>query len=313
MAFNIKTFGKLSPDQLKEEIENSKKGKGSSFKGKMVKQSDLPEGKTVFRIIPRPDHHLPWARVEEHNFYNKATKGWALFNCVASTGTHCEGCAMSQRLKDSDSKLDQEMGESGRAKAQFFMNVEFLLWGGEPVPKEMQGIKIFKFGLGIYKGSERGVTGGLLGLLEKYSFIQDPMKGCAVAITKLIGNQPLDTKYLVDIEKTRVEDEDGVSEKITKTPLPSLKDTSEAGLEAFVKTLQDLGSLARLEARNEIMDKLAKFMSPEVRADRRLGTGQSESPATGARKFQRATDILDGEGEEVFGPGTDDIPFDATL
>jgi len=309
MGFNIKTFGKLSPDQLKEEIENSKRGKGSSFKGKMVKQSDLVEGKTVFRIIPRADHHLPWVRVEEHNFYNPATKGWALFNCVASTGSHCEGCAKSQELLDSPSKVDQEMGQSGRAKAQFFMNVEFLLWGGDPVPKEMQGIKIFKFGLGIYKGSERGVTGGLLGLLEKYSFIQDPVKGSAVALTKVLGDKPLDTKYLVDIERTRVEEEDGVSEKITKTPLPSLKDTSEASLEAFVSTLQDLAPLARLEARNEIMDKLGKFMSPETRPNRQLN-GRNEEPRSSApRKFQRAVDILDGEGEEIHGPDLTDIPF----
>ena len=315
MGFNIKSLGKLSTTQIDEEIENSKRGKGNSFKGKMVKQSDLPEGKTVMRIIPRKDEgSLPWVRVEEHNFYNKATKGWALFNCVASTGQHCEGCAKSQELKDSPSKLDQEMGEAGRAKPQFFMLVEFVLWGGDPVPKEMQGTKIFKFGQGIYKGSERGVTGGLLGLIKKYPFIQDPIKGSPISITKVLGDKPLDTKYPVDIEKSYGEDEDGNTvEKIVKSPLIALPDgktPDEAKLEAFFEKLDDLKPLTRLEARNEIMDKLSKFMSPT--ANKQLGSGRTESSTP--RNFQRATDILDGDGEELRGPGADDdIPFDVTF
>ena len=311
MGFNIKQLGKLSTTQIDEEIENSKKGKGNSFKGKMVKQSDLPEGKTVMRIIPRKDEgSLPWVRVEEHNFYNKATKGWALFNCVAATGQHCEGCAKSQELKDSPNKMDQEMGEAGRAKPQFFMLVEFQLWGGEPVPKEMQGTKIFKFGQGIYKGSERGVTGGLLGLLKKYPFIQDPIKGSPISITKVLGDKPLDTKYPVDIEKSYGEDEDGNTvEKIVKSPLIALPDgktPDEAKLEQFFDKLDDLKPLTRLEARNEIVEKLSKFMSPSPQTNRQLGSGQYSGP----RNFQRAQDILDGSGEELHGPGVeDDLPF----
>lgn len=314
MGFNIKSLGKLSTTQIEEEIENSKRGKGNSFKGKMVKQSDLPEGKTVFRIIPRKEEgSVPWVRVEEHNFYNKATKGWALFNCVASTGQHCEGCAKSQELKDSPSALDREMGEAGRAKPQFFMHVEFLLWGGQPVPKEMQGTKIFKFGQGIYKGSERGVTGGLLALIKQYPFVQDPIKGTPVAITKVLGDKPLDTKYPVSIEKVMVEEEDGLNEKIIKTPLIALPDgktPDEARLEAFFDKLEDLKPLARLESRNEILDKLGKFMSGAPSQGKQLGSGKPEQGSAIPRRFQRAQDIIDGEGEFA-GPGSDDdIPFD---
>jgi hypothetical protein len=225
----------------------------------LVRQAKLPAGSsrspkpTRVRFLPPTDGMtVPWVSWSKHVIFSAEAGKDVFFNCI---GRGCPGCAEADRLFRGRDKLTQEKGKQGRAKPVYAANVIFETWGGGPVPEDKQGVKMFEFGPGIYRGTGKNVIGGLLAILNEQLDFSHPTQGCAIEIEKNVDgpNKQMDTTYVVKLVQApqRV---NGVM-----VPVPAVRPlaVSEAEIDEILGMRHNLGALTRTKSADELLMLMA--------------------------------------------------------
>lgn len=320
---NIKDLGTLDTSALDAEMLSAKarKGGGTDFKKMrevVVKAQDLPRGISRFRLLPPTDGvGMPWSRRDEHEIWNETDvqTEWRCvrFNCLHEMmNLACPGEAFLGRVERSKLSGGAKMAEKGKAKTHFTANVVFTQWGGGPVPPDRQGTRVFDFGRGIWKGTDKNVTGGLLALLnEQKNALFDVEDGPEIQIDK--SGEKLETAYVITLVEALQEIE--VAGKKKMVPLPVTGPLGNpAQVAKYLEARMDLRMFPRCQTPDEILSLIAKVdpLGPDsgtIQAERpALPAGgfaaRKGPPSPPARDFRRAQEELgSGEGTE------DDIKF----
>ncbi len=314
MAKNIQNMGRIDPRELEAEKSSTRSGGTEKRQGKLVvRQKDLPTGDpgVRFRILPVPGKTIPWVQVEAHAFWHPGMGQGAFFNCL---GHNCPGEVFVDQLKGRISDIEGEEGfdpkntsadykllnklAEGRAKSKFYANVIFTEWMGGPVPPDMQGLKVFEFGLGIKRGTDKQGTGGLLRLAGECDDLANPSDGPIVTIVKT--GVKLETNYAVDLVKEEAEVEIRGRKTRQKVVTMAGPIVPENEMPSFLRNLRDMSMFTKSESADEIRVK--------INAINPLGS-LSKTSRSAPRDFRNAAQDI--EASASFGkPGSDDdIPF----
>lgn len=256
----IKEYKGVDAAALQAELDKAmdRRSGSSSFTSDIVRQSSLPKGTTKspkptkVRILPPGEGHgSPWVAWEQHIIFVPSAGKKVFFNCLRAAGKgKCPGCELAKMWKDSKDPETQKMGHEGRAKAVYAANVIFLDWGGEPVPEDKQGVKIFSFGSGIYRGTDKTAVGGLLSLLQEFDFTH-PIDGCAVSIAKNVDGPKaeVDTSYSVSLCK---KEEMRGRAKILVPDFTPLAD-SEESIDAILAASHNMDFLTKVKTYDDLV------------------------------------------------------------
>jgi len=315
---NIAKFGSLE-DELAAEVAASSGGarpaNGKKFWENRITQSNLPKGKTTFRILPRPGHNVPWLSWHEHSIGNKTqattARKFVRFTCPSDGADNgsCEACSnflprLSGAVDAKGRPLDgaETMAKEGKAKKQFAVAVQFETWGGKAVPEDAQGPKAFIYGQGVHKGSDRASVRGILGLAKQYqSQLWDIENGLTVTIEKT--GEGMLTQYNVEVVQSMQDVEvGGRKQKMLMPTMTALPDAADV-----MENLPELEPFARPWKPSEVAAAIRDINPIEA------GTNASPAPARGkgADRFRNkaggSSSVQDQIGEDL----TDDssIPF----
>jgi len=317
MSSNIGKFGSLE-DELAAEVAASSGGarpaNGKKFWENRITQSNLPKGKSTFRILPRPGHNVPWLSWHEHSIGNKTqvttARKFVRFTCPsdgADNGT-CEACSnFLPRLAGAvDSKgrpLDgaETMAKEGKAKKQFAVAVQFESWGGKAVPEDAQGPKAFIYGQGVHKGSDRAAVRGILGLAKQHQGqLWDIENGLTVTIEKT--GEGMLTQYSVDVVQSMQDVEiGGVKRKMLMPTMSAVPDAADV-----MENLPELEPFARPWKASEVsaairdINPIESGTNQAAAAPKGKGADRFRNKAGGSASMQ---DQLDN------GDDADSIPF----
>lgn len=317
---NIGSFSGSLDDELAAEVAaasgGAKPANGKKFWENKITQSNLPKGKSTFRVLARPGHHLPWISWHEHSIGNKTpvttARKFVRFNCPSDGADNggCEACSnFLPRLMDAvDSKgrpLDgaETMAKEGRAKKQFAVAVVFETWGGKAVPEDLQGPKAFIYGQGVHKGSDRSSVRGLLGLAKQYQGqLWDAENGLTVSVTKT--GEGMLTQYNVEVEQSLQDVEVGGRKQKMQLPIMS----AVPNLADVLENLPELEPFARAWKASEIQAAIRDINpldgdggAPSAVKPKGKGADRFRNKAGGSSSVQDqiGTDLVD-----------EDIPFD---
>jgi hypothetical protein len=274
-------------------------GNGKKFWENRVTQADLPKGTSTFRILPLEGKAVPWISWFEHAIGNKTdvatARKFASFNCPSGGADNgiCQACstflprlAVAKHIGGAET-----MAKEGRAKKKFAMAVVFLNWGGKAVPEEFAGPKVFVYGMGVHKGSDRTQARNILGLAQQHrGELWNPDAGMTLTIKK--EGEKMLTSYTVDvIQKDQDVEIPGVGKRKMKMPVMSALPNKEELLE----NIPDLSPFAREYTAEEIEQILGDL---DV-------LGASSSTGKGTSKFKtKPASTLQDELESG-----DNIPF----
>lgn len=296
--------GKIDTSALDAEIAAASGRKsfkdGQKLKDIIVRQSKLPHGTIRFRALPPLDdmRGLPWVRTEEHFFYDKNTRAIASY---LDTGRSDPG----QRLADRMIAAGREKeGQQWKAKTTLRMNVIFTSWAdGEsavPVPEECQGVRIFEFGRGVWRGTHKSETWGILKLLQDAQTsgqtpFFDADDGCEIEITKT--GEGLGTNYKVELA-TNLTLVDVGGRKI-QMPIPDVGPISPdpAKQAELLAARHNLQIFLRTKTMDEILSSLEPFERMVEAAEASANASKGKKPVGRAKSLQ---DELDNQ---------DDLPF----
>lgn len=317
MAKNIQNGGRIDPRELEAEKASSQRGGGEKRQGKLVvRQKDLPVGEpgVKFRMLPVPGKTVPWVQTEAHAFWHPGMRQGAFFNCL---GHNCPGEAFVDQLNGELSDMEQAEGfdpkrtsadykllkklAEGRAKSKFYANVVFTEWMGGPVPAEMQGLKVFEFGLGIKRGTDKQGTGGLLRLAGECDDLANPNDGPIITIVKTGAG--IETNYAVDLVKEDADVE--IRGRVTRQKVIFMAGpvAPEKAMSQLLKDLRDMSMFTKTESADEVRAKL-NAINPLASLQK------TSSRAAPPRNFRNAAqEIEDGADAQSTGISDDDIPF----
>lgn len=318
---NIKDLGRV-PDAAAIQAEfdaakGKKRGSGAKIRDVLVEQSRLPQGKTRFRLMPGTGAlTLPWVRFDEHRLGNETAipTEWKFttFNCPMKMGRgDCRACLrFLPRLENSPIPGAKKMADKGFPKTQLVANVKFSMWGSGPVPADKQGVRLFKFGRGIWRGGDKNKVGGLMELLQQYPNLASTEDGCEIEITK--EGVELDTTYSVALVKSRgkVEVSPGRFIDMDVPAFTKLAETDEE-VAKLVDACVDLTIFLRILTDDEMAERIAKVDPlPDDYAVRDIGAqpsarGLPAGPAPRSGQFQGHTprdfrtvqDEIEGDGD----------------
>lgn len=296
--------GKLDTTALDAEIAAASGKKsfkdGPKLKDIIVRQSKLPQGTVRMRVLPPTEdmRGLPWVRTEEHFFYDKNTRAIASY---LDTGRNDPGQKLAERMIAAGREKD---GQQWRAKTILRMNVVFTSWtDGEsavPVPEEYQGVRIFEFGRGVWRGTHKSETWGVLKLLQdaqasgQLPFF-DADEGCEIEITKT--GEGLSTNYKVELASNLQLVE--VGGRKMQMPIPDVGpiDADPAKQAELLAARHNLQVFLRTKTMDEILSALEPFERMVEAAEATANAPKSKKPAGRAKSLQ---DELDGQ---------DDLPY----
>lgn len=280
--------------------EKRSSGNGKKFWENRVTQADLPKGTSTFRILPLEGKAVPWISWHEHAIGNKTdvstARKFASFNCPAGGADNgaCPACstflprlAVAKHIGGAET-----MAKEGRAKKKFAMAVVFLTWGGKAVPEEFAGPKVFVYGMGVHKGSDRTQPRNILHLAQQHrAELWNPDSGMTLTIKK--EGEKMLTSYTVDvIQKDQDVEIPGVGKRKMKMPVMSPLPNKDE----LLSEIPDLAPFAREYAPEEI-DQIIGDLDPMA---------MSSTPAKGTAKFKnKPASTLQDELES----GNDDLPF----
>ena len=266
----IESKWKLDETELDAEFASAKKKRsdGPGLRDMIFEQKDLPQGSITMRFLPPAgEMRMPWFRWDEHGFFNESNKGAAFFTCL---GDGCPGCEYQQRLWRLHSKLEPlvKAGKAkmpfglvkmkdARAKAKLASHVLITSWNDKEVPEEHQGLRIFKYGPAIWKGTDRNQILGLMKLLRDYNDLVDPMMGVDIRITK--SGKDLDTSYVVEMVQAPAPTK--IGNKVIQMMAPKVGPVaglSEPEIEELLSKCRDLSFFGRTKSPDEIVTMLSK-------------------------------------------------------
>lgn len=311
---------------------------GKSTKGLVVTQKDLPKevedkpgsGVTTFRVLPQmPDMAMPWVRYDEHFMFNEGNRAWASFNCfwrMSDGKEQCEGCDLISAInksvvwplekmsKDEATeymKLHAEhrgvvkFAGGSKAKTHIAMNVVFTSWGGGPVPQNYQGVRVLKVGAGIWKGTAKGVIGGMVAILQKYPNLTDPHEGPEIQIVK--SGEGLDTSYPVTVVESRQLVDVGGRKMELEVPKLSPIAKTEAEIQTLLEARAGLSIFLKMKTHDEALSALQAvntFIDPSTVTAKAPPRAQPQS--TAATYTAPRTAQSDLETEFAGGPADDE-------
>lgn len=258
-----KGFDAESPELI-EEIKKAQERGGNRVDWKLdiIRQGDLPAGSTKspkptrMRILPpHGDMRTPWVAFKQHFIFVKSLGKKIPMNCLKMVSNYCPICALADEMRNDPDPDMQKMGDEGKAKDQYAVNAIFLTWGGEAVPETHQGVKVFNFSAGIYKGTAKSELGGLLRLSREYDFTH-PVTGCPVEVCKNVdgANKQTDTSYTVALVKARQQFNGAWVQVPAASPLGG--DNDEALIDAVLEGYKPMNFLTRVLTLDEALLKL---------------------------------------------------------
>lgn len=285
---------------------------------KVVSIEELPEAETVYcAVVPEGGSFCLEGGIYTGNCFWRMSDG----------KEQCEGCDLISQInravvwplekmsKDEATEYMKRHPEhrgavkfagGSKAKTHIAMNVVFTSWGGGPVPTQYQGVRVLKVGAGIWKGTAKGVIGGMVAILQKYPNLTDPHEGPEIKIVK--SGEGLDTSYPVTVVESRqLVDVGGRKMELEVPKLTAIASTegeiqslldARAGLSIFLKMKTHDEALSALQAVNTFIDP----STLTAKAPQYTSTGHS----TAATYTAPRTAQSDLETEFAGGPADDE-------
>lgn len=295
--------GKLDTTALDEELAAAAGKKhfkdGPKLRDIIVRQSKLPQGTVRMRVLPPTDdmRGLPWVRTEEHFFYDAATKAVASY---LDMGYNDPGTKLAERMIAAGRERE---GKQWRAKTILRMNVIFTSWtDGEsavPVPDDLQGVRIFEFSRGVWRGTHKTEIGNFLKLMQDAQATGaapffDPNDGCEIELTKT--GEGLDTNYKVELASNLQLVDVGGRKMQMAVPDVGPINADPAEQAKLLEARHNLQIFLRTKTRDEVLASLEPFERIVQAAEAAANAPKTKKPAGRAKSLQEE---LDG----------DDVPF----
>lgn len=319
--------GTIDPQALAEEAERAKKGFKSDKKAPWdltTEPKHLPEGVTLLRVLPGVEGmRMPWSVVDQHEIWVPKDLGYrtekkvAKFTCLHENGQgYCPACdtflPQVERSQLPGTDGDDGMAARGKPRTFIFFNCIFLKWGNLPeVPEAHQGVRLFKGGRAVWRGTDKVAIGGISALAQSYpTFASVGDNGLVLAFTKTkTGPQAQDVNYAIDVHKVM-----GTIERNGRK-LPGMAEQfmSLAALgnpEQLLEERIDIAKLFRMKTADEVtklLDTVDILHGQDPRLTRAIEAQGIHQPRFAPASAQRE---LESENKGRSGGGNDDIPFD---
>ena len=185
----------------------------------------IPEGKSLVRLLPRPESKVPWKTVWTHR---NGVDG-ALGTCIRTWGEkNCPICAKSWQMHESEIKTIKDLGYSVRKGARYFFNVFVVK---DDTNEEMNGQirlmsvgkKLFELILEAYDSEDLGVS------------VFDAVKGFNLEINKKMtaGEYPDYTSSRFLVKTSNIGSWEEIQPKLMNIDETTQHDTKEDLLTKF--------------------------------------------------------------------------------
>ena len=136
-------------DKLRSTIDKmSSKSYGPDDRYWKLEQDKAGNGRAVIRFLPERGDGLPFVRLFNHGFKNKANGKWYIENCPTTLGEECPLCQKNSELWNSGGEAGKKIVSERKRRLSYIANI--LVVDDPKNPDNNGKVFLFKFGKKIY-------------------------------------------------------------------------------------------------------------------------------------------------------------------